>query len=459
MGKVETRAARGRKVLIMLNILATRLRDFMGAHQSLRRKTILGSHWLLTKSLTLAAMDVVKTVVFARILCPTDYGLMALAMMVIGLLEACSTTGIEIMIQRDDETYAQRLPSYWTLKVMRGLLLAVLAWALAPPLAHYYQNETLVPVVRLLAVSFLLKGCGGFGAEIRARTMEFRRLALAEIAAALPVLALSLFCLLVWRNIWALAIGYVLSAAASVIVSYALFPWRPRFHWDGAAWKRMVGLGGSIVVINIMNYVFANFDQATIGKLLTLEQLGFYARAYFLASIPAVSLANVIAPVLMPAFRHLTDDAARLRQAFVKSFLLFAGGFIALGALLFVFSKAIILLVYGQKWLPLLPLFRVLLLFGIVKAIATVCPAIFFLRRRHWLMAGLAALMAAGLSALCIPLTQAHGTVGTAWAVVTAGVGVHGLALALTFYLLHPRAQAVPIRVPAHEDTPPDTRE
>lgn len=412
--------------------------DFIGSEQSLRRQTILGSNWLLIKSLALGAIDLVRTFVFARILFPEDYGLMALAMMAIGLLESFSTTGIEIMIIRDNDTYTERLPAYWTIKAVRGLILAVLAWVIAMPLAQYYQHAELTWLVRFLAIACLLRGVAGFGNEVCLRKMEFGRAAITEIAVALPVLGLSVIFLFVFRNEWSLAVSSVISAAAFMTVSYILFPWRPKLKFDASLLKLLACFGGSIVVINIMNYFFSNFDQGVIGKLLGLEQLGLYARGYFLAMIPVAYLANVIAPVFMPVFRNLMNDPERLRKAFLKSFLIFACGFAVLGVLLFVFSKEIVLVVYGAKWLPLLPVFRILLVFGVLKGIMTVCPAVFFLKDKPWLVTLCAAVMAVCLGGLCIPMTKTFGMIGAAWAVVIAGVIANGLAIIMTFYLLSP---------------------
>ena len=419
-------------------LIIQKLTEFIGGKHSLRRKTLLGSNWLLIKSMALGLIDLAKTYIFARVLFPEDYGLMALAMMAIGLLESFSATGMEVMIQRDDEHFAERLPAYWTVKVIRGIVLAVLAWFIAIPLAQYYQHAELIWLVRLLAIAFLLRGVAGFGSEVCLRKMEFGRAALAEIAVALPALGLSVMLLLVFRDVRALAASSLIGAAAFLIVSYILFPWRPKIKIDFSLLKLLACFSGSIVAINIMNYFFSNFDQGVIGKLLGLEPLGFYARGYFLAMVPVAYLANVISPVFMPAFRNLMADPGRLRKAFLKSFLIYACGFAALGVLLFVFSKEIILIVYGEKWLPLLPVFRILLIFGMLKGIMTVCPAVFFLKNKPWLITLSAAVMAVTLGALCIPMTRAFGTAGTAWAVVIAGVAANVLAIIMTFHLLSP---------------------
>jgi PST family polysaccharide transporter/lipopolysaccharide exporter len=418
--------------------IAEKIIGFIGSKHSLRRRTLLGSHWLLIKSLALAGIDLARTVVFARILFPADYGLMALALMAIGLLESFSTTGMEIMIQRDNDHFAERLPAYWTVKVVRGIILAALAWFIAIPLAQYYQNSELIWVVRCLAVAFLIRGIAGFGNEVCLRKMEFGRAALAEIAVALPVLGLSLIFLFAFRDIRALVGLNLLNAVAFLTISYILFPWRPKLKLDLSLLKVLACFGGSIMAINIMNYFFGNFDQGVIGKLLGVEPLGFYARGYFLAMVPVAYLANVISPVFMPAFRNVINDPERLRKAFLKSFLVFAYGFTVLGVLLLIFSKAIILVVYGAKWLPLLPVFRILLIFGVIKAIVTTCPAIFFLKDKPWLITVCAAVTAVCLGVLCIPMTRAFGSTGTAWAVVLAGAVGNGLAIGLTYHLLNP---------------------
>jgi PST family polysaccharide transporter len=408
----------------------------LGGEASLRRRALVGSQWLLLRSLVQAGLEVIKVSVFARLLFPEDYGLMALAALPIGLLDSFSATGLELMVQREGDDYEKRLADYWTIRLVRGVLLFLLAWFAALPLAAYYQRPELIPLVRFLGLGFVFDGASGFGREIRQRRMHFARVALADCLAAAALLAAGLTALLCLRSCWTLAVYQVAGSFLHMVVSFALFPWKPRWHWNRAVWRGAAGFAGSIVAINVLNYFFSSFDKSLIGKTLGIEQLGLYSRGYFLALIPAIYCFNAIAPVMLSSFRSLVDEPARMVQAFRKTALAFLLLGAAGGGLLFAGAREIVLLLYGEKWLPVVPVFRILIIFSISKGIVSVCTPVFFLKDRQWQISAATLAMVVVFALLGFPLTLAHGIVGTAWAVTLSGVASHGLSFVLAWRAL-----------------------
>lgn len=416
--------------------LGARVRDLLGGPGSLRRRTIFGGNWLLGKSIATGLLDFAKTAVFARVLMEYDYGLMALAVMATGLLESFTSTGIEIQIQRDDEEWERNLPAYWTVKCVRGVVLFGLAWLGAPLLAAYYEDPQLTGLVRLLGTVFIFNGLSGFGREVRQRLMRFRAVAVADVTASAVVLAIGLVLLFTLRDVWVLALYNVLVAAGQFVVSYVLHPWRPRLRHDPVVLRKVLVFAGAIIGIQALNYLFGNLDRAVIGKFFDIGQLGFYARGHFLALLPTIYFANVVSPVFLPAFREIAHDPRRLRAAFLKTLGLYTILFAALGGGLFLFSRLFVLVVYGPDWLPVLPYFRVLLLFGVSKGVVTLLPTVFFLKEKPWLITLSTALMAGIMGLLLFPLIDRYGILGAAWAVTAAGVFSHLLSLAMALWLL-----------------------
>lgn len=413
----------------------------LGSKGSLRQKTVAGSQWLMARSAVLGFTDLLRAVIFARILFPDDYGLMALAMIPIGLFESFSTTGIDILIQRDSDEFRRKLESYWTIKLVRGFLLTVLTWFAAEPLASYYQRPDLIPLVRFLAVRFLVLGCCGFGKEVRQRSMDFVSVALVESASSVAVFLVSIGAVFVWGNVWALAIFSMATAVSILVSSYILYPWRPGLRLERSILKDVAAFSGSLVIMNLFNAFFSYFDNGVVGKLLGVEELGYYARAYFLALIPVTYFANVVAPIFLPVFRQVADDAPRLRRAFGKSALVMGLLVLIMGGVFFLFAREIVVIVYGRRWLPVLPVFQVLLIFGLGKSIVAICPSIFFLRNKPWMITLSTAVMVAVFGVLCIPLTMAYHLLGTAWSVVIASILSYVLSFALVGHLLARPAQ------------------
>jgi O-antigen/teichoic acid export membrane protein len=375
-------------------------------------------------------------VIFARVLDAWAYGVMALATMAVGFLESFTALGMELVILRDSDDYRKKLDYYWTIKAIRGVTLFSVAWLFAPLFASLYDKQELVSVIRFMSTAFLFDGFSGFGREVYMRNMAFGRGVGYEIAAVAVATSAGIVVLFQLRNVWALAAATVFVAMARCGASYLMMPWLPRVRFNRDVAKVVFTFGISIVGMNALNFLFNNFDKAIIGKMFDLGQLGYYARANFLALLPATYLANAISPVFLPSLKNIAHDTVRLRNAFIKVSIVYAIVFGIIGIGLFIFARPFVLLLYGHNWLPVVPLFQILLLFGTVKSMAGVCPTILVLKGKPWLMTISTGVMVAVFCSLCIPMIKAFQLTGIAWALVIAGVLSNALSMGFAVKLL-----------------------
>jgi O-antigen/teichoic acid export membrane protein len=412
------------------------VQSFIGSSYSLRRKVLKSSNYMMFSSVGIALADSLKTAVFARVLLVNDYGMMSLAVMVVGILESFTTLGINLMVQRDGEDFLERLPVYWTIKSVRGVLLTGLVWVVAPLVAEYYDEPDLVWIIRILGFSFIFRGLTGFGIEVCQKQMRFGRVALAEGLVALISLGFGIIFLFWFGNVWSLVAYNLAKGFLLLLTSYLLFPWRPRVHLDRVVLRGAFSFGGAISLVFMANYFMSSFERGVLGKIVGVEVVGYYSMAHFLAYAPVLYLANIIAPIFLPSFTQIAHDPVRLRRAFFKALGVYITVFLGIAGLLFVGAEYAILIMYGEKWLPALPTFRILILFGFFKAIVTLYPSIFLIKNRPWLMAGVTVLSAAVFGGLCIPFTAAMGIAGTAWSLVIASAIPPVLGLVIIEYLL-----------------------
>jgi O-antigen/teichoic acid export membrane protein len=412
------------------------IRYHIGGRDSLRRRTLFGSGWMAARNISLAGIETVKTVFFARVLDAYAYGVMALATMAVGFLESFTALGIELVIQRDSDDYRKKLDYYWTIKAIRGVTLFLVTWLFAPLFASLYDKQELVPIVRFMSMAFLFDGFSGFGHEVYLRNMQFAKGVGYEIGASAIAIAAGIVVLFQVRSVWALAATTVFIAMARCGASYLMMPWLPRLRFNRDVAKVILTFGISIVGVNALNYLFNNFDKAIIGKMFDCDQLGYYARANFLALLPATYLSNAISPVFLPSLKNITHDTVRLRNAFFKVTVVWAITFGIIGAGLFVFARPFVLLLYGHNWLPVVPLFQILLLFGTVKSMAGVCPTILYLKGKPWLMTISTGIMVAVFCGLSIPMIKAFQLTGIAWALVIAGILSNALTITFVVKLL-----------------------
>ena len=417
-----------------------------GEEEPLRRKAVTGSQLLLLRVGVKAVCDVVRLTVFGWILVAADYGFHVLVMLAIVVLDSFSGLGLDIMIQRDGDDVIDRLPTYWTIQMIRGLALFALAWFAAPAVARFYAHELtqtrystgfFIWLTRALGSVFLLRGTMGFGRELRQRDMNYRSVVKWDISVDLLALAVSLVVLFVVRNVLALAVFFVVDAVGCFVISYVLFPWWPRLAWNRNVTHQILLSSSGIVGITVLNSVAGRIDHATVGKLLGMGALGFYGRAYVLASIPSHCFTNIVAPAMLPPLRTVREDPIRFRRAFLRTLTVYAVGVTGMAAVLAALAYPLVKYILGRNgyWLPLLPPFYVLLVFGVSRALGSLTPSVLFVLNKSWLVTLCTAIGAFGVAIGVYPMTLRFGTLGTAWTVVGASLLSNGLALYLVLRL------------------------
>lgn len=432
----------GRQPVEPEHMIPKRLQNLLGSNRSLRWKVLRSGNYMLFASAFTAVADGVKTAIYARTLSIEDYGVMALAVMAVGIIESFTTLGINLKVQQDGEDYLDQLPTYWTIKAVRGFALAALTWGVSHQVGLYYDQPELVWLIRALGFSFILKGLTGFGVEVCQRQMQFGRVALAEGASGSAALGLGLVFLWWFGDIWALVAYNLLKATLSLISSYLLFPWWPKIKFDKGIAGGVFSFGGAVTVIYSANYFVTSFDRGVLGKLAGMEDVGFYAMAYFLAYTPVTYLANIVSPVFLPTFKQIAEDPLRLRRAFFKALGYYSLIFSGVVVLFYFAAEYMILVAYGEKWLPAVPIFKILLLLGLFKAISTLFPSLFFIKKRPWLMAATTVAGTVVFGFVCIPVTEAAGVIGLSWAVVLSAFVPFALGGILLVYMLSVKGES-----------------
>jgi O-antigen/teichoic acid export membrane protein len=259
------------------------------------------------------------TLFVMRLLQPTDYGLMALVMAVVGFLQTMSSTGVcAALVQAHelDETM-QRKAFGLVLLVNLALLLAL--YAAAYPVAEFYRQPELVPLLHVGSVSFLLMALGTVPQASLDRRMSLARSsqidAASNIMGGLAVMALAWSGWGVWALLTGMLVGLTLRTAGVFVAS----PFRrwPLFSLDGI--QGLVRFGGWRTADFIVWYLGSQVDVFIAGRLLGEGALGIYSVGRTIAALPVTKLAQVINPITLSAFARLQDDRRLAYQYLVRA--------------------------------------------------------------------------------------------------------------------------------------------
>jgi PST family polysaccharide transporter/lipopolysaccharide exporter len=402
-----------------------------------------GGGWaLLTLGLGLG-LGFVRTVVAARLLGPAELGLMAIALLALGTVDAVTSTGADTALVAGAGDAETDLDAAFTLQALRGALAAAALCAAAPAAAWLLGNPQAAPVVRAVAAVALLRGLVSPGMPLLVKRMEFARIFWWSVPEALAGFALAIGAALLRRDVWALVIAAVGAQLVATAASYAAAPRRPRLGLHGAG--RLLGYGKWVSGTRTLTFLSLNLDNVVVARLLGTGALGVYALAFRVAELGVVTFARAAAQVALPALSRARGDAPALAARWRGMLRLVVGVNCAFAAGVLLFAGPVVRWTLGAEWLDAVPVLRILAVAMVFRAGVVLASELFHAVRRPRLTTQVNALRLAVMLVTLLPLARAWGLRGAAVSVLLASVAAALLCAAWVRGILAGGAQ-VPLR-------------
>jgi O-antigen/teichoic acid export membrane protein len=252
------------------------------------------------------------TLVVIRLLTPSDYGLLAMATVVIGFLAMLSDLGLgQALVQRADvsEEVLRRMVA--AILLSHGLLAVGVALA-APLVALVFDEPAVTPIVRVLCLQFPIAAFGVVPDALLQRRMEFRARSMVDLTGTVIGASTTLALALMGKGVWALVAGSITVHLARAIGLNLCAPFlgRPQFSVRGL--RVYLRFGGNLTLSHVLWFVLSQADLFIAGRWLGKEALGVYSTTMHLASLPNQRIAALINQLAFPAFSRIQDDRRRV---------------------------------------------------------------------------------------------------------------------------------------------------
>lgn len=340
----------------------------------LAQRSISAVLWGASGSAVSTVMQFSIQVLLARLLGPDQYGLFALALVVITLCNYFALNLVAALIQKQDLSEADvRFITFWQLAI--GGAVAAAVYLGAGTAAGFFHEPRVAPLLEAMAIVCLLQAAAGTPSSLLTRELDFRSIYFANIAGyALGYGALGIPLALAGYGVHALVIAYVMQSVFSLAALY----WRKPpllnpvlWHGDAAALCRY---GATVFATNMSNWALVNVGRAVVGRVFPSATVGLYALAYNLTMQLATAVTGVVQPPLFSASSRVQMDVPRLRPVFLATLaataLLSAPLFVGMAAA----AQTLTLALYGEAWAESTPLLRAFALgmpFYLAAAMAT----------------------------------------------------------------------------------------
>lgn len=344
---------------------------------SIKEKVIKGVVWTAIQNWGSQAISLIIFFVLARLLEPEAFGLLAMANVFLALMQIFLDQGFaQALIQRQELEPEHLDTAFWT-NIASGSILTILGVMLSSSIAALFDQAQLTAILQWLSFVFLIGSFSNTQQAILERKFAFKSLAVRWLVAVSIGGTVGITMALTGFGVWSLVGQQLAQELAGVLTLWTASRWRPGLKFSRSHFRQLFGFGINILAFNILVFINQRSDDFLIGYFLGPIALGFYSIAYRVLEVMTQLLIMTSTQVALPTFSRLRGDRSRLQLGFYKATqltsLIAFPTFLGMAAL----AVELVRVLFGDRWLPSVPVMQVLALVGIVRAVTFFKGSIF----------------------------------------------------------------------------------
>lgn len=344
---------------------------------NLKKQLFSGVFYTALAKYSGVVISLVVAGVLARLLSPDDFGVVAIATVIIAFFNLFTDMGVSPAIVQHKGLTKNELSDIFSFTVWTGIGISILFFGASWLIADYYGSDILRTLCQLLSVNLFFASATIVPGALFYRNKEFKFIAIRSFIIQVSAGAAAVIAALSGAGLYALIINPIVSSILIFVISYQRYPQRLRFTLGLTVLRKIFSYSAYQFMFNVINYFSRNLDKLLIGKYMSMSDLGYYEKSYRLMMLPLQNITQVITPVIHPIFSDYQDDKQRLATSYERiiRFLAFIG--LPLSVLLFFTAEEVTLIIFGHQWLPSVPVFQILSLSVGVQIILSSSGSIF----------------------------------------------------------------------------------
>ena len=332
--------------------------------------------WLVWGKTGIQIVSLLSTLLIARILDPSDFGVMALAGIWVSIIIALSELGLGAAIIQFPDLKKEELNACFWLTLFLSLLCYGVLYSLAPLLGDWFNSPRLPLVLRVIGISFPLVALGMVPESLLRKELLLNRVSQAEIIASLFTIPVMLGLAFYGAGVWALVSGSVLRPLLQSGIVFWYRPWIPGFNFYTKRLQNILKFSFHTLGSNFLWVAMAQIDVFLLGRMASESSVGVYSIAKELALLPVSKIGVVVNQVSRPMLALLQDDAQKTVSSFLEGIKLVNIITLPVCAGLALIAEDAIQIGLGEKWLPSVPILQALCFYGVVRSFNLFLPPV-----------------------------------------------------------------------------------
>ncbi len=392
---------------------------------SIKEKAKAGIAWNVIADFGIQILRFGSSIVLARLLFPEDFGLMGVATIFINFAKRLANFGFtSALVQKKDIEKAHIDSMFWFNTVIYGLI-SIGIYLGAAFAGKFFENPSLKSILPVIAIAFFIESLSSVPDALLKRKLKFKWLAFSRLVRNIVNISIAVVMAFMGFGVWSLVWGILIGNTVRLLYILRYAKWKPGFQFKISCLKEMAGFGIGVSLANYLNFFIKNTDYFLIGKLLGLESLGYYERAFNLVNMTRRRVARNIKGVLFASYSQIQDENKKIRIGLHKA--LQSVGILSypIHVLLYFLAPALIFNLYGAEWIPTIKPMQIMCFSGIVNSLVVVFSPVLMAKKKVFSWTVIQVIYLA-IMVIAIWLGLPYGIPGVAL----------GVALSSVFYLL-----------------------
>ena len=338
-------------------------------HKDVAHKSVRGGIITLGSTGLMFGINIIRTVILARLLTPKDFGIIGMVAVFINFVAMFKDAGLSTATIQKSVISNEQISTLAWLNLIITATFGLILFIGSPAISFFYGKPELTAVTMALASSFVLSGLTIQHRALLQRHMRFDLLALTTIISTTGGLVVSVMLALIGWSYWALVAGTISMTILDGLLTFFFCPWMPSKMQKGTGVRGMLKFGIHLTGSSFANYFSRSVDKILIGKLVGAEALGVYNKAYELFRMPTNNILSPIRNVAVPALSSLQKKNNQFKKYYGRIIALTATMIFPVSIYFYIEADFFIPLVLGPQWMEAIPVFKILAIGGLIQPI------------------------------------------------------------------------------------------
>lgn len=404
--------------------LKEKTRSLWEPGSTLSQRVVRSGFWAFALRIADRLFKLIRTIVLARILTPSDFGLMGVALLAVFTLRTFSQTGFQAALIQERESIKEYFDAVWTVSALRGLVLFIALYLAASPISLVFDTPAAAPIIQVISISMLLNGLTNIGVVYFQKELEFNKQFIYRLSGALADLIVAIIAAALLRSVWALVLGFLAETFVRLMVSYTFHPHKPKVSFEPRRILRLFSYSRWVMLSSILTFIGGRGDDVIVGKVIGASALGLYQMAYRISQLAVTETSYVIWGAAFPAYSKLQDKSTALRKAYFRIAGLSATLSVPIAVGTVVIGGDFTKIFLGEEWLPMVPTMAVLAAAALIESLVLTGSPLFMGSGNPKSMFQVQLWKALTIAALAYPFSIKWGILGTGLAMALSSLSM-----------------------------------